>query len=171
VKGANLKHRDRVVPRAKMPEGIDLCKVNITDFLKDAKLLIDNSTLSHAYISVQFAVEELGKILIFRNKLKTDASDPLVIKHEEAFKYHTDKTKKALKFLGRGYEKVFDEGVFEKGIVEKGVCVEDTYVEHETRLDCVFVDFYAGSWQLGRDIKKDLLAKLINRIEEKLPDA
>ena len=78
-----------------MPEGISLCKTNITDFLKDAKLLVDNSTLSHAYISVQFAVEELGKILIFREKMKADASDPLVIKYVEAFKSHKSKTEKA----------------------------------------------------------------------------
>ena len=154
-----------------MPEGISLCKTNITDFLKDAKLLVDNSTLSHAYISVQFAVEELGKILIFREKMKADASDPLVIKYVEAFKSHKSKTEKAQEFLGRGFEKVFDEGVWEKGFWEKGVWTEDTYVEHETRLDCAFVDFYASRWQLGRDIKKDLLVKLVDRIEEKLPDA
>jgi AbiV family abortive infection protein len=169
--GANLKRKDRIIPRAKMPEGIDLCKANITEFLKDAKFLIDNSTLSHAYISVQYAMEELGKIRLFRDKLKNDANDSLVIKYEEAFKSHEGKTEKALEFLGKGFERVFDEGVWEKGIWEKGIWVEDTYVEHETRLDCAFVDFYAGNWQVGRDIKKELLVKLINRIEEKLPEA
>lgn len=117
-----------------MPEGISLCKTNIANFLKDARLLIDNSTLSHVYISVQFAIEELGKILIFRNKLEIDASDPLVIKREEAFKFHKDKTEKALEFLGKGYKRVFDEGVWDIGIWDKGMWDAETLVEHETRL-------------------------------------
>jgi AbiV family abortive infection protein len=166
----NFNKRKRVVERAKMSEGIDLCKTNITQFLKDGRLLIENSTLSHAYISVQYAIEELGKILIFRDKLANDKSDPLTITYEEAFKSHYGKTEKALQFLGKGYDKVFDEGVWQKGFWEKGFWAEDTYVEHETRLDCAFVDHYALRWQNGRDIKKELLVKLINRIEERLPE-
>jgi hypothetical protein len=54
---------DRIVPRAKMPEEIALCKSNITEFLKDAKILIDRSALSHAYISIQYAVEEWSYIV------------------------------------------------------------------------------------------------------------
>ena len=154
-----------------MSEGIDLCKANITRFLKDGRLLIDNSTLSHAYISIQYAIEELGKILIFRDKLSNDKSDPLIITYEEAFKSHYGKTEKALYFLGKGFERVFDEGVFERGVVEKGIAQEDTYVEHETRLDCAFVDYYALMWQNGREFKKELLIKLIERIEQKLPQA
>ena len=163
-----------------MPEGIELCKINITEFLRDAKRIIKNTTLgydyiglSHAYISVQFAVEELGKILILRDKLKDEESDPVIIKYEEAFKYHDPKTDKALTFLGEEFKRLYDGGIFEKGCVEKGVrpVVEDTYVTHETRLDCTFVDYYADHWQLGRIIKKNLLVKLMKRIEERLPDA
>jgi hypothetical protein len=52
---------------------------------------------------------------------------------------------------------------------QKGMWKENTYAIYETRLDCAFVDFYALRWQLGRDIKKELLINLINHIEEKLP--
>ena len=167
----NFNKRPRKVKRIEMPSGIDLWKNNITQYLKDARLLIDNSTLSHAYISVQYAIEELGKILIFREKLANDKSDPLIIKYEEAFKSHQGKTEKALQFLGKGYDKVFDEGVWKKGIWEKGIWVEDTDVEHETRLDCAFVDYYTSRWQNGRNIKKKLIVKLVDRIEEKLSEA
>jgi hypothetical protein len=53
----------------------------------------------------------------------------------------------------------------------KGMAQEDTYAEYQTRLDCAFVDFYALRWQIGRDIKKELLVNLINHIEAKLPQA
>jgi hypothetical protein len=49
--------------------------------------------------------------------------------------------------------------------------IEDTNAEYQTILDCAFVDYYANNWQLGRDIKKDLLEKLISHIEFMLPKA
>jgi hypothetical protein len=50
--GISLKEEDkpRIIPRAEMPKGIDLCKKNIFDFLKDARLLINENRLSHVYI-------------------------------------------------------------------------------------------------------------------------
>ena len=167
----NFNRRDRVVKRKQIPQGIDLCKVNVRQFLEDGRLLIDSSSLSHAYISVQYALEELGKILIFRDKIAKDSSDPLVITYQEAFKSHDDKIKKALQFIGQEYEKVFKEGVFDEGVVEKGVVLEDTCVRDETRQDCAFVDYYGLLWRIGRDIEKDLLIRLIARIEERLPYA
>jgi AbiV family abortive infection protein len=162
---------DRIIPRAEMPEGIALCKQNILDFLSDARLIIAENRLSHAYVSVQFALEELGKILIFRDKLNRDKSDPLVIKQKEAFRFHPSKTERVWTFLDPEFRTIFDEGVFEDGMVEKGLAVMNTYAEYQTRLDCAFVDFYTLRWQIGRDIKKDLLVNLINHIEEKLPQA
>ena len=154
-----------------MPKGIDLCRQNALDFLKDARVLINENRLSHAYISVQFAIEELGKILVFRDRLKSDNSDPLVIKKKDAFGPHSPKTERAWKFLDPKFRIIFDEGVFQTGLFVKGMAKEDTYAEYQTRLDCAFVDYYALRWQLGRDIKKDLLVNLINHIEEKLPQA
>ena len=162
---------DRIVPRARMQAGIDLCKKNITDFLEDAKLIIHEERLSHAYISVQFALEELGKILVFRNKLEIDQNDPLRITKKEAFQSHKRKTEKVWEFLDPKFKKIFDEGFFDRAFFEKGFFQTDTYAEYETRLDCAFVDYYAGNWHVGRDIKKELLVKLISHIEEKLPDA
>jgi AbiV family abortive infection protein len=165
-----LKKEDRVIPRKSIPQGIEYCKRNIIEFLKDARMVINSGTLNHAYISVQFAVEELGKILMIRKKFLTDASDPVVVSWK-VFASHEGKTEEASNLLGEGFMKVFDEGVWKKGMWKKGLWAEDTYVEHETRLDCAFVDYYADNWRIGRSINKELLVKLVERIEEKLPDA
>lgn len=162
---------DRIIPRAEIPKGIDFCKQNVLDFLKDARVIIAENRLSHAYVSVQFALEELGKILIFRDKMNSEKNDPLVIKKNEAFGNHTNKTERAWKFLDPNFRKIFDEGVWADGIWAKGVWKENTYAEYQTRLDCAFVDYYALRWQIGRDIKKGLLENLINHIEAKLPQA
>lgn len=153
-----------------MTTGIDLCKENILDFLEDAKLIIGAGRLNHAYVSVQFALEEVGKILIFRDKIKNDPSDPLRITKREAFQSHQGKAEKAWTVLDPIFKTIFDEGGFQVGAFQKGAFQMDTYADHETRLDCAFVDYYSGQWQLGRDIKKELLVKLINHIEKKLPD-
>ncbi len=162
---------DRVIPRAEMPRGIDLCKQNALDFLKDARILANEARLGHAYVSVQFAIEEPGKILLFRDKLKSDSSDPLVFKKNPTFSNHPGKTERAWKFLDPKFKIIFDEGAFQRGLFEKGMAQEDTCAEYRTRIDCAFVDYYALRWQLGREIKKDLLANLINHIETKLPQA
>jgi AbiV family abortive infection protein len=154
-----------------MPKGIDLCKQNTLDFLKDARLLINENRLSHAYISVQYAIEELSKLLIFKDKLTMTTSDPIVIKKNEAFGNHKNKTERAWKFLDPKFKKIFDEGVWKDNVWMKGMWKENTYAEYQTRLDCAFVDYYAKRWQLGRDIKKDLLVNLINHIETMLPNA
>ena len=52
--------------------------------------------------SVQYALEELGKILIFREKLDNDKSDPLIITYEEAYQRESQgqiKTEKVLLLL------------------------------------------------------------------------
>jgi AbiV family abortive infection protein len=159
---------DRVIPRIEMSKGIALYKQNSLDFLKDARILIKEGRLSHSYISVQYAIEELGKILIFGDKLASNNSDLITIKKNEAFGNHPIKAERAWKFLDTKYRRIFDEGVWEQGIWEKGMWKEDTFADYQTRLDCAFVDYYASRWQLGRDIKKDLLVNLINHIEEKL---
>ena len=73
-----------------------------------------------------------------------------------------------MKFLGPGFEKIFAEGMWQPGIWVRGIWQQDTPVDPQTRLDCVFVDYYADDWKLGRDIEKYLLISLMNRIEEKL---
>jgi AbiV family abortive infection protein len=127
--------------------------------------------LSHAYISVQYAIEELGKVLIFQDKMTSIATDPLVIRKNEAFGNHPNKTERAWKFLDIKYKKIFDEGIWQDGMWAKGMWKENTYAEYQTRLDCAFVDYYTERWQLGRDIKKDLLEKLINHVEDMIPKA
>lgn len=73
------------------------------------------------------------------------------------------------KFLDSKYKGIFDEGMWKNGAWKKGIWKENTYAEYQTRLDYAFVDYYAKRWQIRRDIKKDLLEKLICHIKIILP--
>ena len=59
----SCKDIKRIVPRARMQEGIEKCKGNVADYLKDACIIAETGRLYHAIISIEFALEEFGKIL------------------------------------------------------------------------------------------------------------
>jgi AbiV family abortive infection protein len=52
------------VPISKIADGVALCKRNIVDYIKDARLIIEDGRLYHAVINVEFALEEFGKALL-----------------------------------------------------------------------------------------------------------
>lgn len=155
----------RSVPKKLMQQGIDLCKRNITDFLSEAQLTITKGKLNHACISVEFAIEELGKILVLRDAMKSVA-DPVFINGKE-FCSHTRKSEKAWAVLDSNFRTIF-EGDFEEEDFDHRDFLTNTTASHETRLDCAFVDYYDGDWYLGRDIDKERLVNLIKHIEETL---
>jgi len=162
--GDFLQYRE--IPRNKMNEGIKACERNVLDFLQDAKLVIEKGRLNHAYVSVQFAIEELGKLVILKDAFNTSKSDNILVE-ETVFKSHKGKSDKAWTVLDPTLRKIYD-GVFNDDVFNHDIFETDTKAEYETRLDCAFVDFRAGSWHIGRNINRDLLIGLVNHIEEKL---
>jgi len=167
---AKRKYPDKLVPRKLMQQGIDVCKRNITDFLADAKLIMDDGRINHAYVMVEFAIEELGKIIMIKEAYNSDLNDPFRVKGE-VFGDHKGKSEKAWEVLDKKYRLIFDEGVFEEGVCERGIAAENTEASHKTRCECAFVDFAGSIWIVGRDIKKDLLQNLIAHIEQTLKTA
>ena len=159
----------RKIPREKLGEGIELCKKNALDYLQDAKLIIEEKRFNHAYVSVQFAIEELGKIIMLREALKESVEDPILVK-ESVFKSHKGKSEKAWSFLDPKYKTIFDEGDFDDEDFHPRDFHTNTKASHSTRLDCAFVDFESG-WYVGRDIKEELLTKLVKYVETMVPKA
>jgi AbiV family abortive infection protein len=94
----------RQVPRARMQEGIDLCKTNISDFLKDARLILAQNRLNHAYVITEFAVEEFGKAAILKEAWATSSTDPIVL-GENVFTSHKGKSAKAWTVLDPNYRR------------------------------------------------------------------
>lgn len=152
-----------------MQEGIDLCKKNILDFLEDARLLIERGRLNHAFVSVEFAIEELGKIVMLKEALTSSDAEPVLVE-EDVFRKHRGKSKKAWTVLDSKFRAIYDEGHFNDEYFDFRDFFTDTKASHETRLQCAFVDFdESGSkWHIGRDIKETLLVNLIKHMEEKL---
>lgn len=163
--GDYLKYKR--IPRDKFPQGIELCKKNIMDFLRDATIIIEEGRLNHAYVSVEFAIEELGKIVMLKEALESSKDDSVLVE-DRAFGSHKGKPEKAFTVLDPEFKTIygglFDPEIFDPSIFDTAT----TKVSHRTRLECAFVD-YNGDWHFGQPINKNLLIALINHIKEKLP--
>ena len=57
------------IPLSKVSQGIELCKQNVADFVCDARNIMKQGKLYHAYVSFQFALEEFGKIMFIKEAL------------------------------------------------------------------------------------------------------
>jgi len=137
------------------------------DFLRDATTIIEEGRLNHAYVSVEFAIEELGKIVMLKEALNSSKDDPILV-GERVFKSHKGKPEKTFTVLDPEFKTIygglFDPNIFDPSIFDTAT----TKVSHRTRLKCAFVD-YNGDWHIGQPIDKNRLIALINHIKEKLP--
>jgi AbiV family abortive infection protein len=112
------------VKRCQLQDGIDLCKRNVSDFLNETETLISQGRPSHALIFAEFAIEELGKILVIKHAFNLDPNDPFKIMGKEFYDHET-KSKNAWTVLGPKLRILFDEGVcLPNTVFERGVAVE-----------------------------------------------
>jgi AbiV family abortive infection protein len=170
------KGKSREIPRAKMQDGINLCKENIFAFLETAEKLANFGNLNHAAINIEFAIEEFGKILMLKDEFAK--GDDQVQVSNNVFKYHPTKSKRAWKeadadALDVSY-RMISEGGFERS--ENGkqgfprAFSQVIYISHYIRLECAFVDFDENEkdWFLGHpQLVKNRIQELIEHIRQK----
>ena len=171
MKAKSCKDIERKVPRPLMQKGIEKCKENIIDYLLDAKLISKTGRLHHAIISLEFALEEFGKILLLKETMNNDKKDPVEINGKE-FCSHNGKVERALKVLDPSRKfRVMFSGYFLRnyfaGFFPLGYGGE-TVIGDKLRLDCAFVDFVNNDWTIGCVINQDYFQELVNLIEQEL---
>ena len=157
----------RVVPRTRMLEGIEKCKKNIGDYLQDARIIAGEGRLYHAVISAEFAVEELGKILLLKESMNR-GNDNVVIDGEE-FCSHPKKAERAWSnILDRKYQVLFEE-TWDNARWDTALWNgRKTVISNKMRLECAFVDFIDNNWTLELDIDVNLFLEFIAHVEEKI---
>lgn len=159
---------ERKIPKSQMQEGIDLCIKNIADYLLDARIIAKDGRLHHALISAEFAIEELGKMLLLKESL-AKGNDPVEIDVKK-FCSHPKKANKAWdEVLDRKYQVLFvatwdDEGVWD----DSEIWYETTEISNTTRLDCAFVDYVNNRWTCEKPIDPNLFNAFLTYFETKL---
>jgi AbiV family abortive infection protein len=157
---------ERKIPNGRIQEGIDLCKKNIADYLSDAKIIANEGRLNHALISAEFAVEELGKILLLKEYLRSGINPAEI--NGKNFCNHVWKANKAWnEVLDRKYQVIFNFWYSTKWY--EAVWYEaTTEISDVARLDCAFVDFINNNWTCGKPIDLDLFQAFLTHFEDKM---
>jgi AbiV family abortive infection protein len=158
------------IPRKLFREGIELIKKNVMDYLEEAKMIAQKGFLNHAYVSVQLAIEETGKIIWLKEEIERSETDPVevsdVIFGINGKKSHVQKFGKAKEKLNPKLLWVC-KGIFDPMIFNPKIFV-GREASHETRLLNAYVNFddKKQRWYIGCDIDKSRLEKLIVNIEK-----
>lgn len=172
---------NKKIPRAKIQDGIDLCKKNIFDFLTGAESLLSANNLNYATVSVEFAIEEFAKILVLIDEQRK-GFDPVEVPIW-VFADHVRKSQRAWDIsdpnaLDSSYKMISNCG-FER--IYKKYCRDKTTgfslgyelsidMTHDVRLECIFVTFdeQSNQWFLGHEnISKERIQKLIEHVRHK----
>lgn len=162
---------ERKVPKALMPKGIEKCRENAINYLEDARLIAKTGRLNHAVISLQFALEEFGKLLLIQESLNNATTDPIEINGKD-FCDHNAKAEKALKLVDPSSKfRILVEGWFgdwfSVGYFPLGYWGERA-INNKLRLDCAFVDFVNGNWLSDRLINPKNFQRLVDAVEQEL---
>jgi len=163
----------RKIPRNIVQEGIDLCKKNVADYLDDARTIISKGRLCHAYLSVQLAIEELGKAVILKEEYQKSGNDPIPVDAavfgKDGGRGHKMKAAKAWEMLNPAL-KILHVGGFEKEDFSEFGFDVDTEASHHSRLKCAYVDFIEEEqqWWVGETLNECKVLALIDNIDEVL---
>ena len=158
------------IPIGLVQKGIESCRINALAYLDDAQMILSKGRFEHAYVSVQLAIEELGKAIILKEGRDEAFKKPGVWHVEVESKVfggprsHEYKTKKAWTLLNPELKTLHKR--------LPGLDRADTEASHSTRLECAFVDFHEESqlWWLGPVIDKPKLQTLIENVKKALDD-
>ena len=155
----------------KVTQGIGLSASLGLRHLEDAKMLIQNGRIEGATILAVFGLEELGRIIILKDKykkasLKGDSYIEIKDRRQggkkDAFYDHRKKQKKATQILPPDTLRLH-EGCFRGGF-GKGFDI-DIYLDQDLREVSSYLD-YCYMWQTPRPIEVDKLNNCISEIEK-----
>lgn len=153
------------IPIGLVQKGIEYCKLHALTYLNDAQKILSIAHPEHAYVSVQLAIEELGKAIILKERREATFKEPGIWHVEitnKLWKDHRYKTEKAWTLLDSKLR------VIHKRIPRLDRA--DTRASHSTRVECAYVEFHEESqqWWLGPVVDEPKLEKLIKNVEEVL---
>jgi len=161
------------IPRDKIPEGIKRSVEEIKRYVSDAELLIEKTSLRHALILVQFAIEELGRASILKKRFEEAESKDIVEVEDVLFGgrgSHKYKEDEAWRLLDPQLRTIH-EGAFNRRHFTRHFDVSEV-LTHNARLEVSFVawDEYIKDWKIPPTIDKEKVRELLRAIEAKLSD-
>jgi AbiV family abortive infection protein len=142
---------DRIIPVAKLIEGLRLLDQNIRDFVKDSQVLLSGNHDSHAVALAIYAFEELGKyseLQRIQDEASKKAESTITVK-DELFRSHQYKQTIAKKLVPQDVMILVPAYFDEKYFDPKYFQTKNISVEPHLRSECSFVDWIDNDWRIG----------------------
>jgi hypothetical protein len=167
--------KEKKIPKAKLEEGITISLKRASKHLDGAEVLLNNEFLDDTVALVEFAIEEFGRAVYLRERLKNGLdSIEKAIEKDHWLKYN-----KAFSVLPAELNTIWKDTLF--GHFPKGYWPENHFPEGywgekvikerispSTRLNAIFpyFDENSQSWQDGINIDGNKLLKIITILRE-----
>jgi AbiV family abortive infection protein len=163
-----MPHPDRIIPVARLSEGLRLCARNIRDFVTEAELILTKGHGWHAIALAIFAFEELGKYAELRRFRESSENKDSVPVPDALFRFHDYKQKLARELVPEDamilLPTYFDSRYFSPEFFG----TESVTPTPTLRTQCVFVDWIDGDWRIGAPHDTERLKKFLNAIMDSL---
>jgi AbiV family abortive infection protein len=162
---------DRIIPLAKLPEGLSLLDQNIRDFIVDSKMLVSKGHGWHAIALAIFAFEELGKyeeLQRLGDEARRRGEDKVRAK-DALFRFHQHKQKNARRLISKDAMILIPRYFSETYFSSKFFQTENESVDRPNlRLECTFVDWVDNDWQHGAPHDTEQLKKFLDAVLDAL---
>jgi AbiV family abortive infection protein len=163
---------DRVIPLAKVTEGLRLLDANIRAFVTDSQALLSEGHDSHAIALAIYAFEELGKYSELQ-RLQEEATKKeatTIVVKDELFQLHPYKQDIAKKLLPEESMILMPAYFDERYFSPKYFWTRTVSVKPSLRSECTFVDWIDDDWRIGIGTTCDAarLRKFLTSVQEAL---
>lgn len=158
---------DRIIPLAKLPEGLRSLGRNIRDFVVDSEMLVSKGHGWHAIALAIFAFEELGKyeeLERLGDESRRRGEDKVRVRGA-LFQSHQYKQDIARKLILKDamilMPSYFDETYFDPKFFQTE---NETVDRPNLRSECTFVDWIDNDWRHGAPHDTEQLKKFLNAV-------
>ena len=153
------------IPKDRIQQGVELSIANSGRYVEDCKVLLQSKSLSHAVVMAIFACEEFAKAGFLLECLEKQKKEGIVEVNKKIFSSHEFKIQYARKL---GLTLIMESSRLGYARLPFKLGGEDVVASPELRLDCAFVDYKDGKWNLGTDSQMSSIQQFLYEIEEKL---
>lgn len=135
---------------------------NVSRYVRDARLLLNDSSVEHATLLAMYAAEELGKASLLCQSL--EKSKPAVnLRLFQGSRAHKVKMDEARRLVGDSV--LLQSSVFGRARLPFILGAPEVEATPELRMDCTFVDFREGNWKFGAPFATEHLDTFLGDLE------
>jgi AbiV family abortive infection protein len=151
-----------IISKELMSEGIRMILKNLSRYVRDSRLLLEDNSVEHATLMALYAAEELGKAsLLYQTQAKGElVVDSALFRGRQAHEKKMDEARHLL-----GDSALLQSSIFDRARFPFILGAPEVEATPGLRMDCTFVDLREGNWRFGALFVADHLDRLLVDLE------